>query len=116
MQETTSTGIAFRMHLVSAVRKTTFRTTLTALLMSAMLAGSAAAATFLQASSTDEQLATDTGPKVVTMNSTDAANGMTNEKGVVTASEDWAYCVVASGQVGGKVKGSVRIWMRQNGK
>lgn len=97
--------------------KTSFKTTLTALLMSVMLAGSAAAATlFLQASSTDEQLATDTGPKVVTMNSTDAASGMTNEKGVVTASEDGAYFVLAAGQVGGKAKGSVRIWMRINGK
>jgi hypothetical protein len=81
---------------VAAVMKPTFKTTLTALLMSAMLAGSAAA-TFHQASSTDEQLATDTNPKVVTMNATDAASGMTNEKGVVTVSEDLAYFLVAAG-------------------
>jgi hypothetical protein len=50
------------------------------------------------------------------MNSTDAEKGMSNNNGTVTVSEDGAYFVVAAGQVGGKVKGSVRIWMRVNGK
>jgi hypothetical protein len=92
----------------------------TAIFMSAMLAASASgalASAFLQASSTDEQLVSDTKPKVVIMNSTDAAaGGMTNKDGVVTVDEDGAYFMVAAGQVGGKIKGTVRIWMRVNGK
>jgi len=71
---------------------------------------------FLQASSTEEQLATDAGPKVVTMNSTDAANGITNQNGVVSVAADGNYFVVAAAQVGGKSKGFVRMWMRINGK
>jgi hypothetical protein len=97
------------------------KSTLTAIFMSAMLAASAsgalAASAFLQASSINEQLATDTKPKTVIMDSTDAAaGGMANKDGVVTVAEDGAYFVVAAGQVGGKIKGSVRIWMRLNGK
>jgi hypothetical protein len=92
----------------------------TGILMTATLLASAvgafAAALFLQASSTEEQLTTDTRPHVVTMNSTDAEKGISNNNGAVTVSEDGAYFVVAAGQVGGKVKGSVRIWMRANGK
>jgi hypothetical protein len=98
--------------------KATFPAFLASIVLSVVLAGStenAFAAAFLQASSTDPQLATDTKPKVVVMNSTDAASGMTNKDGVVTASEDGAYFVVAAGQVGGSTKGSVRIWMRVNG-
>ena len=89
---------------------------LCAAIMLAASSGSAPAATFLQASSTDPQPAPDTKPHVASMNSTDGANNMTNQNGVVTAGEDGAYFVVAAGQVGGPVKGSVRIWMRQNGK
>jgi hypothetical protein len=76
----------------------------------------AAAGTFLQASSTQEQLATDTSPKVVTMNSTDASSGITNQNGVVSVTADGSYFVLAAAQVGGKVKGNVRMWMRINGK
>lgn len=76
----------------------------------------AAAGTFLQASSTEEQIATDTSPKVITMNSTDAASGITNDKGVVTITEDGTYFVLAAAQVGGKIKGYVRMWERVNGK
>lgn len=74
------------------------------------------AGTFLQSSSTEEQLATDTSPKVITMNSTDASNGITNKNGVVTVTADGSYFVLAAAQVGGKSKGFVRMWMRVNGK
>jgi hypothetical protein len=84
----------------------------------AVLAGAdrALAGTFLQASSTEEQLATDTSPKVITMNSTDASNGITNQNGVVTVGADGSYFMLAAAQVGGKAKGYVRMWMRINGK
>ncbi|HKA73383.1 MAG TPA: hypothetical protein VKE26_16350, partial [Xanthobacteraceae bacterium] len=58
-----------------------------AILMSAVLlasAGVAAAAGFIQASSTEEQLAADPKPKLVTMNSTDAAKNIKQDKGVIT--------------------------------
>jgi hypothetical protein len=81
-------------------------------------ASAALAAAYLQASSTDEQFATDTKPKALTMNSTDASKGLTNQNGVVTAPEDGTYFVVAAGQIGSKpgVKGTVRLWLRVNGK
>ena len=83
--------------------------------LSATLLGSAAiAAPFLQASSTETQLATDTKPKIVTMNSTDATSGITNENGVVTVPEDGTYFLMAAGQVGGTAPGSVKIWMKIN--
>jgi hypothetical protein len=74
------------------------------------------AGTFLQASSTEEQLAADPSPKIVTMNSTDAANGIANQNGAVTVGSDGSYFMLAAAQVGGKVKGYVRMWMRVNGK
>jgi len=78
-----------------------------ACLVSAMLvasAGVASATSYLQASSTEEQLATDTKPKVVTMNSTDASKNIKQEKGVVTVMNPGLllYC---GAQVGGKGKG-----------
>jgi hypothetical protein len=91
------------------------KTTFAAIFVSATLLASAAfAAPFLQASSTETQLATDTKPKVVTMNSTDATSGITNENGVVTVPEDGTYFLMAAGQVGGTAPGSVKIWMRVN--
>jgi len=91
------------------------RTTFAAIFISATLLASAAfAAPFLQASSTETQLATDTKPKVVTMNSTDATSGITNENGVVTVPEDGTYFLMAAGQVGGTAPGSVKLWMRVN--
>ena len=87
--------------------------TFAAIFVSAMLLGSAAiAAPFLQASSTEMQMATDTKPKVVTMNSTDATSGITNDNGVVTVPEDGTYFLMAAGQVGGKAAGQVRLWMK----
>ena len=93
--------------------------TVLAVLVAALLMSPAPAraAAFLQASSATPQLATDTMPKAVVMESTDAfAGGITNKDGVMTVAEDGAYFVVAAGQVGGNAKGSVRIWMRINGK
>src|SRR5262245_58436081 len=90
-----------------------------AILASAMLLtsiGAASAAGFIQASSTEEQLAADPKPKVVTMNSTDAAKNIKQDKGVVTVNESGAYFLIAAAQVGGKGKGLVRMWMRVNGK
>jgi len=90
-----------------------------AVFMSAMLlapVGSASATSYLQASSTEEQLASDTKPKVVTMNSTDASKNIKQEKGVIRVNESGAFFVMAAAQVGGKAKGLVRMWMRLNGK
>ena len=90
-----------------------------AVFMSAMLlvlVGSASATSYLQASSTEEQLASDTKPKVVTMNSTDASKNIKQEKGVIRVNETGAFFVMAAAQVGGKTKGLVRMWMRLNGK
>jgi hypothetical protein len=88
--------------------------------MSAMLLatiGGASAASYLQASSTEEQLATEGfKPKVVTMNSTDASKNIKQEKGVVRVNENGAFFLMAAAQVGGKGKGLIRMWMRQNGK
>jgi hypothetical protein len=80
------------------------------------LADRAVAGTFLQASSTQEQLAADTNPRVVTLNLTDAASGLTNQNGVVTIAADGTYFVLAAAQVGGRAKGYVRMWMRVNGR
>jgi hypothetical protein len=90
-----------------------------AFFMSAMLlapVGGASATSYLQSSSTDEQLAADAKPKIVTMNSVDAAKNIKMEKGVVTFNEAGAFFVMAAAQVGGKGKGLVRMWMRINGK
>ena len=92
---------------------------LSATFMSALLlasVGGASATSYLQASSTEEQLAVDTKPKVVTMNSTDGAKNIKMEKGVVRVNENGAFFIIAAAQVGGKGKGLVRMWMRVNGK
>ena len=95
------------------------RAGISAIFMAAMLlasVGAASAAGYVQASSTDEQLASDPKPKVVTMNSTDAAKNIKQDKGVITVNESGAYFLIAAAQVGGKTKGLVRMWMRINGK
>ena len=89
-------------------------TFISALLLASV--GGASATSYLQASSTEEQLATDTKPKVVTMNSTDASKNIKQEKGLVKVNESGAFFFVAAAQVGGKTKGLVRMWMRINGK
>ncbi|MDB5307427.1 MAG: exported protein of unknown function [Gemmataceae bacterium] len=73
---------------------------------------------YAQLSSTETQGAAD-APKPVTLNSTDAAKGIENAKGVVTVKDAGAYFVIAAGQVGASSpegKGSVKLWARQNGK
>src|SRR5882672_9812281 len=92
---------------------------LSAIFTSAMLLASvagASATSWIQASSTEEQLAADPKPKVVTMNSTDGAKNIKMDKGVVTVNEAGAFFFVAAAQIGGKTKGLVRMWMRINGK
>jgi hypothetical protein len=76
----------------------------------------ASAASWIQASSTEEQLAVDVKPKVVTMNSTDGAKNIKMDKGVIAFNENGSFFLMAAAQVGGKAKGLVRMWMRLNGK
>jgi hypothetical protein len=67
-----------------------------AVFMSAALlasVGSASATSYLQASSTEEQLASDAKPKVVTMNSTDASKNIKQEKGVIRFNETGAFFI-----------------------
>ncbi|HLQ89892.1 MAG TPA: hypothetical protein VK148_07655 [Xanthobacteraceae bacterium] len=95
------------------------KTIVSAIYMTAMLVasvGGASATSWIQASSTEEQVASDPKPKVVTMNSTDGAKNIKMDKGVVTVNEKGSYFLMAAAQVGGKTKGLVRMWMRVNGK
>ena len=96
------------------------KTTLMVMLITATLLASASSsfaelASFLQASNNEEQLAKDTKPNVVTMK-TDAGGGLNNRNGAVTVRADGAFFMMAAAQVGGKVAGSVRLWIRVNGK
>ena len=119
------------------------KATLMAMLITATLLASASSsfaelASYLQASSSEEQLAKDTKPNVVTMK-TDAGGGLNNKNGLVTVRADGAYFLMAAAQVGcgcgygttpnlghrqggqaapvgGEVAGSVRLWIRVNGK
>jgi hypothetical protein len=95
------------------------KATFNVIFASAMLlasVGGASAASWIQASSTEEQLAVDTKPKVVTMNSTDGAKNVKMDKGAISVNENGAFFVMAAAQIGGKGKGLVRMWMRLNGK
>lgn len=75
------------------------------------------AGSYAQLSSTENQPGAVT-PKLVTMNSNDALKGMMHEKGTLTVKEAGAYFVMAAAQVGSSAdgSGSVRMWMRVNGK
>ena len=73
---------------------------------------------YAQCSSSDTQTTSAAG-KVITLNSTDAANDVDNAKGVVTIKSAGTYFVMAAGQAGStdkNAKGTVRLWMRQNGQ
>jgi len=98
--------------------KSMFAATLMSIALLASAHDAFAAPIYLQASSLEDQFATDTKPKLIAMDSTDAAAGITNKAGVVTVPEDGVYFVVAAGQIGTKsgAKGTVRLWLRQNGK
>jgi hypothetical protein len=50
------------------------------------------------------------------MNSTDASKNIKQEKGVIRFNESGPSSSWPAAQVGGKGKGSVRMWMRLNGK
>jgi hypothetical protein len=80
-------------------------------------AGVASASSYLQASSSEQQMAEPgSKPKIITMNSTDASKNIKQEKGVVRVNESGAFFLMAAVQVGTTTKGLVRVWMRQNGK
>src|SRR5947207_155199 len=73
---------------------------------------------YAQLSSSDTQAAAATG-KVITLNNTDSAKEIDNDKGVITIKKAGTYFVMAAGQVGStnnSAKGTVRLWVRQNGK
>jgi hypothetical protein len=78
----------------------------------------ASAALYLQASSGETQLATDTKGHSISMNSTDATLGISQKNGVVDIAATGNYFIVAAIQVGGNATatGKVRLWLRVNGK
>ncbi len=89
-----------------------------ALIAAVLTVAPAWAGAYAQLSSTDSQLG-DTTPKTITLNSDDALKGISNNKGAITFKEAGVYFVMAAAQVGsenGKGSGTVRLWMKQNGK
>ena len=96
------------------------RTILSAIFVSAfaLAAPSAfAAGGYIQASSEQDQIATDTKPHQITMNSTDAAKGLKNANGVVTLDQTGTYFTIVGVQVGSRGgTGLVRLWFQTNGK
>jgi hypothetical protein len=83
-----------------------------------LAAATAQAGPYAQLSSGENQLGATT-PKVITLSQEDALKGITNAKGVITFKDSGTYFVMAAGQVGStdaNGKGTVRLWMRQNGK
>jgi hypothetical protein len=97
------------------------RTILSAIFVSAMFlaspGGAFAAGGYIQASSEEDQIAKDTKPQLVTMNSTDAAKGIKNNKGVVILDQTGTYFTIVGVQVGSRGgTGLVRLWFQTNGK
>ena len=97
------------------------KATLSAIFMSAMLlalpSGAYAAGGYIQASSEEDQISKDTKPNKVTMNSTDAAKGLKNDKGIITLNETGTYFTIVGVQVGSRGgTGLVRLWFQTNGK
>lgn len=73
---------------------------------------------YAQLSSTQSQTA-ESAPTLITLNSVDASNKIDQDKGTITVKEDGTYFVMAAGQAGATKeggKGSVKLWMRVNGK
>jgi len=93
------------------------RLNILALLAGFMLANAAHATPYAQLSSSVDQPGT-TAPTLVTMNSNDALKDLLHDKGTVTIKEAGTYFVMAAAQVGSTSggQGSVRLWMRVNGK
>ena len=82
-----------------------------------LLVGTAHAAPYAQLSSSKNQLG-GASPKLVTLDQNDAIKGIVNSNGVITFNETGTYFAMAAAQAGsadGKGRGSVRLWMRQNG-
>ena len=82
------------------------------------LVASSRAAPYAQLSSSRNQLGSST-PTVVELDDNDAVKGITNTSGHITFEQAGAYFLMAAAQVGsvdGKGQGSVRLWMRKNGK
>jgi hypothetical protein len=97
------------------------RAILSGIFVSALLlaapSGAFAAGGYIQASSEEDQIAKDTKPNHVTMNSTDAAKGLKNDKGIVTLNETGTYFTIVGVQVGSRGgTGLVRLWFQTNGK
>jgi hypothetical protein len=70
---------------------------------------------FAQLSSLKTQLPGEAG-KPLALEQNDALGGVVNENGLVTIREAGTYFAIAGGQAGGKGTGTVRLWLRQNGK
>ena len=69
-------------------------------------------------SSTESQTAGPEG-KAISLDTLDASKAVDNNKGSVTIKEAGVYFVIAAGQVGATkagATGTVKLWMRQNGK
>ena len=98
------------------------RTILSAIFVSAMFAaapsGAFAAGGYIQASSEEDQIVQAANkPQLVTMNSTDAAKGLKNNKGVVVLDQTGTYFTIVGVQVGSRGgTGLVRLWFQTNGK
>jgi hypothetical protein len=97
------------------------RTILSAIFVSALAlaapSGAFAAGGYIQASSEEDQIAKDTKPQKVTMNSTDAAKGLKNDKGTITLNETGTYFTIVGVQVGSRGgTGLVRLFFKTNGK
>src|ERR1700680_2641000 len=97
------------------------RTILSAIFVSAMsLAATSAFAAggYIQASSEEDQIvAAANKPQLVTMNSTDAAKGLKNNKGVVVLDQTGTYFTIVGVQVGSRGgTGLVRLWCQTHGK
>jgi hypothetical protein len=93
------------------------RTILSAVFVSALAlaapSGAFAAGGYIQASSEEDQIAKDTKPQKVTMNSTDAAKGLKNDKGTIILNESGTYFTIVGVQVGSRGgTGLVRLFSR----
>jgi hypothetical protein len=76
------------------------------------------AAEYIQASSTETQLPSDTNAHRISINSTDASADISQKEGVFIIPSDGAYLMIAEvevGRKGGAAVGSVNVWLRVNG-
>ena len=71
--------------------------------------------TYAQLLSVKPQPAAEAG-KGVGLEVTDAVSNMENNNGMVTVKESGTYFLMAAGQLAGSGKGTVKVWLRKNGK